>query len=104
MFPVLSKDVVLQAYNELKQQLWQIVAQEASQWRAEVEAFRHIFGGLGSFSFEQVQEAFPAKSDEDLRGFLAVLRHLGIVWCENPEYPPHKRYYRIPILFQEKEN
>jgi hypothetical protein len=102
-FPVLSRDIVLNAYNTFKDQLWEIVAQEASQRRAEIEAFRGTFAGLTSVSFEQVQEAFPAKRDEELRELMAVLRHLGILACMNPDYPIQQRYYRIPLLFRQKE-
>jgi len=102
-FPVLSRDIVLSAYNTFKEQLWEIVAQEATQWRAEIEALHGTLAGLTSISFEQVQEAFPVKRDSELRELLAVLRHLGILACMNPDYPLQQRYYRIPLLFRQKE-
>jgi len=102
-FPMLSRDVILQAYNDFQHKLWEVMAKEAQRWRAEVEAFRVIFAGFSSISFDQVQEAFPSKKGSELRELLAVLRHLGILNCANPEYPLENRYYRIPILFREKE-
>ena len=102
-FPMLSKDLILQAYNDFQRKLWEVMAKEAQRWRADVEAFRMIFAGFSSVSFDQAQEAFPSKSGAELRELLAVLRHLGILNCVNPEYPLENRYYRIPILFREKE-
>ena len=102
-FPVLTKDLVLQAYQDFKTRLWNMIAAESKQWRAEIETFRANFAQLGGGSFEQVQDAFPAKSDEDLRELLAVLQHLGIVWCVNDEFKLEQRYYQLPILFRQGE-
>lgn len=102
-FPVLSRDLILQAYQDFKKTLWEVLAQESKKWRADIEAFRITFAGLPAVSFEQVMEGFPAKSPGELHELLAVLRHLGILACQNPEHPLETRYYKIPILFREKE-
>jgi hypothetical protein len=68
-----------------------------------IGSFHLALAGFSSISFDQVQEAFPSKKGSELRELLAVLRHLGILNCANPEYPLENRYYRIPILFREKE-
>jgi hypothetical protein len=99
-FPVLTRDVVSIAYGEFRKRLWEMMAAEGKQWHAEIEAFRLNFAELGGASFEQVQEAFPAKPDSELRGFLAVLQHLGIVSCVNREFALAQRYYKLPILFR----
>lgn len=102
-FPVLSHAAVSHAYYRFKDQLWNMMAQEGKQWRADIEAFRLVFATLSTVSFDDVREGFAAKSSGELRELLAVLTHLGIIACANSEYPLEHRYYKLPILFREKE-
>jgi hypothetical protein len=99
-FPVVTKDMVFAAYEDFKLQLWKTMAAEGKQWRDEIAAFRYNFAELGGASYEQVQDAFPAKTDTELRELLAVLQHLGVIACVNKEFALEQRYYRLPILFR----
>jgi hypothetical protein len=103
-FPILTSDIVEQAYRDFKARLWEIMAAEGKQWRNDIQAFRGNFAAIGGMSFDQVQEAFPQKSDAELRGFLAVLQHLGIIACVNKEFALEQRYYQLPILFREGDS
>jgi hypothetical protein len=99
-FPILTKDMVFAAYEDFKLQLWKTMAAEGKQWRDEIAAFRYNFAELGGASVEQIQEAFPAKTDAELGQLLAVLQHLGVIACVNREFAFEQRYYKLPILFR----
>jgi len=99
-FPVLTKDMVSAAYDEFKLRIWKTMAAEGKQWRDEIAAFRYNFAESGGAAYEQVQEAFPGKTDTELGELLAVLQHLGVISCDNKEYDLEQRYYKLPILFR----
>lgn len=102
-FPMLTKDIVLQAYQEFKTKMWSIMALEGKQWKTDIEAFRGNFAMLPGLAFDQVQTCFPTKSDKELDELLAVLHHLGILSCVNKELPMELRYYSMPLLFRQGE-
>jgi len=97
-YPVIPRDALATAYAEFRDRLWTFVGQEAKQWKAAVQRLKSA--RLPSpFALEDVMKVCHITDPVDAREFLAVLLHLGVTSCANPDLPAEDRWYSFPVLF-----
>lgn len=97
-FPLIPKECVMTAYVAIKDKLWSYLGQESGKFREQVYAFRESIQDK-EFSFNEVRKKMKVDTESEMRDLLAVLQHLGIIYCLDKSKKLTDRRYRYPLLF-----
>jgi hypothetical protein len=102
--PLVKRDCMYQAYNDLKVDVWETCCNISNRWRElmeELRAKKGIFHKKG-VSYQEIISLLSkvCPNEEELREFLAFLVHVGVLNCSNSKIDYKNRTYNLPILFK----
>jgi hypothetical protein len=99
-YPLFKRESLRSSFVNFQERLHSTFSKISNKWE---KWFRALTDGLSdkhSFSHKDIQRLLPESSSDELKQFLAFLRHIGFITCSNRRQALELRKYEIPIVFQ----
>lgn len=100
-FDLVTVECVSRAYSSLRDDMWVAVSKGAEKWEKQVMDLRGTVNSKNELSLEDIKPIRIWGDDDELRQFMALLTHAGILKCKNPNRSHAERRYEFPILFRD---
>ncbi len=97
-YPLLVKKAIYEAYENVKDEAWEVQYQWAKNWESYVSTLERI-SSRPTFMFSEFVAESEAAEDEAKR-FLAFVCHTGLLRCMNDRDKYERRKYEFPLLFR----
>lgn len=103
-YPLILRDCMLRAYEELQNQIWETFANVDARWKLAVHHLQQHRDSLSGIkvSYSEMKRLIEGDflDEKELQQFLAFLSHIGLLACYGGQSNYPKRHYELPILFQ----